>query len=110
MNRPMCSPCSSGSPQKTGSLAPSTMSGETGTDFCSVFCSGPLRFTSQTPTQSAIQLSMIVVITSLAPVVAFSSPAIPPHSAPAAHAPIMQTRMCSTDGMPSNDEPNQTAT
>ena len=49
MNRPMCRPCSSGSPQNTGSFAPSTMSGDTGTDFCSVFCSGPLRLTSQTP-------------------------------------------------------------
>ena len=80
MNRPMCRPCSWGSPQNTGSFAPSTMSGDTGTDFCSVFCSGPLRLTSQTPTQIAIQLSMIVVITSLAPVVAFSRPAMPPHT------------------------------
>jgi hypothetical protein len=40
---PMCRPCSSGSPQKTGSLALAAMSLDTGTDCCegSVFCSGP---------------------------------------------------------------------
>ena len=85
------------------------MSGDTGTDFCSVFCSGPFRLTSQTPTQSAIQLSMIVVITSLAPVVAFSRPAMPPHSAPPAHAPSMQITMCGNAAIESNDEPSQTA-
>ena len=94
----MCRPCSSGSPQKTGSRASATMSFDTGTD-AAVFCSGPLRLTSQTPTQSAIQLSMIVVITSLAPVVAFSRPAIPPHTAPAAHAPSIARTMCGKPGI-----------
>ena len=38
------------------------------------------------PTQIAIQLSMIVEITSLAPTVAFSRPAMPAHAAPASVA------------------------
>ena len=61
------------------------------------------------PVQMAIQLSMIVVITSLAPVVAFKRPAIPPHTAPAAQAPTMHSRMCSSAGIESNEEPIQTA-
>ncbi len=48
---------------------------------------------------------MIVVITSLAPVAAFSSPAIAPHSAPAAHAPTMQNRMCGSAGIDANEVP-----
>ena len=43
MKMPMCRPCSSGSPQNTGSRAPGTTSFETGIDCCvgSLFCSGP---------------------------------------------------------------------
>ena len=52
---------------------------------------------------------MIVEITSLAPVTAFSTPAIPPHSAPASAAAMTATAMCSTDGMWANDEPTHTA-
>ena len=53
---------------------------------------------------------MIVVITSLAPVVACSRPAIPPHSAPPAPPPTIASTMCSRPGSPSSDEPIQTAT
>jgi hypothetical protein len=52
---------------------------------------------------------MIVEITSFVPVVAFSSPAIPPHTAPPAHATAMQSRMCSSRGIPANEDPTQTA-
>jgi hypothetical protein len=109
MKMPTCRPCSSGSPQKTGSLAPSTMSFDTGTDVSVSLWSGPPRPNRNTPIQIAIQLSMIVEITSLAPVVARSRPAIPPHAAPAAHAASMHRTMCSRLGIPENDEPTQTA-
>src|SRR5206468_11468567 len=68
----MCRPCSRGSPHQTGSFAASTTSFETGTDCCvgSVFCSGPPSLNRDDPTQIAIQLSMIVEITSCAPTVA----------------------------------------
>ena len=75
-------PWKSGSPQKTGSFAPATMSFEIGTNACLSFCSGPPRPNRNTPTQIAIQLSMIVEITSCAPTVAFRKPAIPAQSAP----------------------------
>jgi hypothetical protein len=41
MKKPMCRPCSSGSPQKTGRRAASTMSFDTGIERSSSFCSGP---------------------------------------------------------------------
>ena len=44
---------------------------------------GPCRPKKYVPIQIAIQLSMIVEITSCAPVVAFRKPAIPPQTAPA---------------------------
>jgi hypothetical protein len=46
MKIPMCRPWSSGSPQKTGSLALAAISLDTGTDCCagSEFCSGPLSW------------------------------------------------------------------
>ncbi len=53
----------------------------------------------------AIQLSMIVVITSWAPVVALRIPAIPPHTAPASSAAKMAMMMCSTRGVPSRCVP-----
>ena len=108
-NRPMCRPWSSASPQNTGSFAPAKMSGETGTSLSTLLWSGPPSPNSHTPTQSAIQLSMIVEITSLVPVVAFNRPAIAAHAAPAAQAASMQITMCRTDGMPSNEEPTHTA-
>ena len=52
---------------------------------------------------------MIVEITSLAPVVAFSRPASPPHTAPAAQAATIASTMCGTAAMLVKDEPTQTA-
>ena len=51
---------------------------------------------------------MIVEITSLAPVLAFRNPAIPPHSAPASVPSTIASRMWRKPGSPSNDEPTQT--
>ena len=64
----------------------------------------------QARVQIAIQLSMIVEITSLAPVVARSSAgdARPTPRRPEQAATIA-SRMCSTPGMTANDEPTQTA-
>src|SRR3954471_11207240 len=107
MNSPMWRPCSSGLPQNTGSLADGSTSLEIGTDGVSGFCSGPPSPNSHTPTQIAIQLSMIVEITSLAPTVAFSTPAIPAHAAPAAQASTITRMTCSTCGIPLNLDPNQ---
>ena len=83
MKMPTCRPCSCASPQNTGSFAPATTSLDTGTSTRagSSFCSGPPRPNTQTPTQIAVQLSMIVVITSLVPATAFSRPAMPAHTA-----------------------------
>ena len=99
---PMCSPWSCCSPQKTGSRALPAMSFEIGTDLSAAFCSGPPSPNSHSPTQSAIQLSMIVVITSCAPTVAFITPAIPAHAAPASVAPMTAIRMCGTVAIPAN--------
>ena len=52
---------------------------------------------------------MIVEITSLAPVAAFRTPAIPAHTAPAAAAATIANTMCRTAGIPANEEPIQTA-
>ncbi len=52
------------------------------------------------PTQIAIQLSMIVEITSCAPTVAFRKPAIPAHAAPASVAPPTAIKMCGSGRMP----------
>ena len=109
MNSPMCSPWSAALPQNTGSLAELTTVLETGTDFWCGSCSGPPRPNSQTPPQIAIQLSMIVEITSLTPSVAFRSPARPAQAAPASPAATTAIVMCSTGGMPANDEPIHTA-
>ena len=77
MKIPIESPCSSFRPQKTGSFAPSTMSFEIGIEACVEFCSGPPWPNRYEPTQIAIQLSMIVEITSWAPTVALRIPAMP---------------------------------
>ena len=77
MKMPIESPCSSAMPQKTGSLAPAAMSFEIGIAGCVEFCSGPPWPNSYAPTQNAVQLSMIVVITSCAPTVALRIPAMP---------------------------------
>ena len=59
------------------------MSFEIGAVAFAGFCSGPPSPNSQEPIQKAIQLSMIVEITSCAPTVAFRKPAIPAQRAPA---------------------------
>jgi hypothetical protein len=111
MKMPTCRPCRIGLPQITGSLAPATMSLEIGTSCFegSDVCSGPLRLNAHTPTQSAIQLSMIVEITSLVPAIAFNAPAMPAHSAPAAQPPRIASTMCRKPGMSANEEPIHTA-
>ena len=106
----MWSPCSSGSPQKTDSLAFSTTSFDTGTDSLMSFWSGPPWPKAQLPIQYAIQLSMIVVITSWAPTVALSKPAIPAQAAPASAARAIATTMCSLPPRPAHEEPTQTDT
>ena len=50
------------------------------------FCSGPPSPKSHSPSQIAIQFSMIVEMTSWAPTVAFRNPAIPAQAAPASVA------------------------
>jgi hypothetical protein len=53
---------------------------------------------------------MIVEITSLAPVVAFRYPAMPAQNAPATDASTTASRMCSSAGIPSKEDPTHTAT
>ena len=86
------------------------MSFEIGTDGFDAFCSGPPSPKSHSPTQIAIQLSMIVVITSCAPTVAFIRPAIPAQSAPASVAAKMHSRMCGSGLMLAKSWPSQFAT
>src|SRR5947209_14563505 len=107
MKIPTSSPWSE--PQITGSFAPATTLLETGVDAIWGLCKGPPSWKQYTPTQIAIQLSMIVEITSFAPVVAFRTPAIPAQTAPAAAAATIANAMWSTDGIPTKDEPIQTA-
>ena len=76
------------------------MSFEIGTVLFAEFCSGPPSPNSHSPTQMAIQFSMIVVITSWAPTVAFITPAMPAHAAPASVAPTTAIRMCGSVAMP----------
>ena len=52
---------------------------------------------------------MIVEITSWAPTVAFSKPAIPAQKAPAATAATIASTTCRRAGMSANDEPTHTA-
>ena len=85
------------------------MSFETGTNSWRSFWSGPPSPKRKTPIQIAIQLSMIVEITSCAPTVALRNPAIPAQSAPQS-APAIAARTTWTSGFkPSNDEPIHTA-
>src|SRR3954454_5824186 len=100
MNSPMCSPCSCGLPHQTGSFADDVTSLEVGTDGVSGFCSGPPSPNSHTPTQIAIQLTMILDIPSFAPAVAFSSPAMLAKIDPPLHASPSTSTTCSTCGMP----------
>jgi hypothetical protein len=62
------------------------------------------------PIQYAIQLSMIVVITSWAPTVAFRKPAIPAQAAPASAASPIASTMWNPVAIPAQDEPTQTET
>src|SRR5215216_4819694 len=96
MNKPTWRPCSSGSPQNTGSFAVSLIVSEAGTDSLPAppTCSGPPIPNSQLAAQNAIQLSMIVVITSCAPTVALSTPATPAQIAPTAPATTTASTMC----------------
>ena len=48
-------------------------------------------------------------MTSWAPTVALSSPAMPAQTAPASAATTIATTMCRSLGMPANDEPTHTA-
>src|SRR5947208_469261 len=73
-------------------------------------CSGPPKPTRSLPTQYAIQLSMIVVITSCAPTVALRKPAIAAQQAPASAARTIASRTCHTCGAPGSAAPTQFAT
>ena len=53
---------------------------------------------------------MIVEITSWAPTIALSSPAMPAHAAPASVAATIVSTTCSSLGMSVNEEPTHTAT
>jgi hypothetical protein len=108
MKMPIESPCSSLRPQKTGSLALSAMSFEIGIDTWSP-CSGPPWPKRYEPTQTAIQLSMIVEITSCAPTVALRMPATPAQTAPASVATTVARTMWSSGFISGNDEPTHTA-
>src|SRR5581483_5389982 len=109
MKIPIESPCRSGGPQKTGSFAPSAMSFDTGIDGCVEFCSGPCCPKSHSPTHTAIQFSMIVVITSWAPTVALRMPAMPANMAPASEPATRQNTMCRNGSRCTNDVPIHTA-
>ena len=85
------------------------MSFEIGTDLFASFWSGPPSPNRYVPTQYAIQLSMIVVITSCAPTVAFRMPAIPAQSAPASMANTIARNACGMPGMSAQVVPTQTA-
>jgi hypothetical protein len=61
------------------------------------------------PIQYAIQFSMIVVITSCAPTVAFRKPAIPAQAAPASVATRIPRRMCAGRAMWTKETPIQLA-
>ena len=108
MKKPTWRPCRSGSPQKTFSFDSSRTSFETGTNSCVSFWSGPPSPNRKTPTQIAIQLSMIVEITSWAPTSALRSPAIPAQTAPASAPATIAATMCRKPGSPGSDEPTQT--
>src|SRR6476469_1634258 len=107
MKMPTDSPWRSFSPQKTGSVAPSAMSFEIGIDGWLPW-SGPPWPKRYAPTQIAIQLSMIVEITSCAPTVALRMPAMPAHAAPASVPTTRQSITWTNGFMPRNDDPIQT--
>ena len=87
----------------------STTSFETGTNGSRSFWSGPPSPNRNAPIQTAIQLSMIVVITSCAPTVAFRKPAIPAQSAPASAPATIASEDVQEAGQAGQVEPTQTA-
>ena len=91
-------------------LRPSTTSFEIGPNAAR--CSGAARRgrRGRCPPSSAIQLSMIVVITSCAPTVALRIPAMPPRPRPPAPRRRSRGRRGAKPFMPANDEPTQIAT
>ena len=103
----MSSPCSTGLPQKTCRCVCSATGLEIGVD--PPFWSAPPCPTSQLPDHTAIQFSMIVEITSCAPVSAFSRPAMPAYAAPASVAAAIVSTMCSGPFIRRNDEPTHNA-
>ena len=102
MKIPACSGWSA--PQIGQSLAESATSYERGTSG-SLPCIEPPSSTRHLPTQSAIQLSMIVEITSWAPTAALRKPAIPAQTAPPRMAPTQQRRTWSGRGIPTKTWP-----
>jgi hypothetical protein len=74
-------------------LAEFAMSFEIGAVAFAGFCSGPPSPNSQEPIQMAIQLSMIVEITSCAPTAALRKPAMPAQTAPPSVAAATAIRM-----------------
>ena len=103
-------PLQLGSPHQTGSRTLSTTSFEIGTDAFASFWSGPPSPNAYVPIQYAIQLSMIVVITSCAPTVALRKPAMPAHSAPASIASTIASSACGSPGRSTHTEPTHTDT
>ena len=73
------------------------------------FWSGPPSPNRKTPIQIAIQLSMIVEITSCVPTVAFRKPAIPAQTAPMSAPATIAKRTWTNPGRPGSSEPIQTA-
>ena len=110
MKIPISRPWKPWAPQKTGSCALFETVFDTGTNAWVEFCSGPPSPNSQDPTQIAIQLSMIVEITSWAPTVALSTPAMPAQAAPASVAAEIASRMCGSGLIPARSTPIQLAT
>jgi hypothetical protein len=91
-------------PQIGHSSAESSTRSERGIDG-SAPCSGPPISTRYAPPKIAIQFSMIVVMTSWAPTVAFRIPAMPPQIPPITIAARSAMRMCSGRGVPSRFVP-----
>ena len=86
------------------------MSLEIGNVLSAEFCSGPPSPNSHSPTQIAIQLSMIVVITSCAPTVALRTPAIPAQRRPPSVAGADREQDVRQRAHPAKLTPSQLAT
>ena len=86
-------------PRSASSSAEAKIWSDRGIDSCGP-CNGPPISYRYVPPKMAIQLSMIVVITSWAPTVALRRPAIPPQIAPATIAAASARKMCSGARLP----------